>query len=140
MKQLHSLKPNKAIGLDRISGRLLKCVSFLKCSLVTELLNPSISPSGFPEMWKCSKVTTIFKSGDQTNASNYCPISILQTLSAILKRAVHFQLCDYPSTNHLLTDKQFGLQLKTLDGYCSSKSFLVTWSTGISAELCSWIF
>ena len=83
-------------------------------SLVTKLLNESIRTSRFPEIWKCSKVTTLFKSGDQTNASTYRPISILSTRSKILERAVQFQLYDYLNTNHLLTDKQFGFQPKHL--------------------------
>ena len=112
MKQLRSLKPNKAIGLYRISARLLKCASFLICSSVTKLLNLSIHTSKFPEIWKCSKVTALFKSSYQTNASNYRPISILPTLSKILERAVHFQLYVYPNTNHLLTDRQFGFRPK----------------------------
>ena len=68
--------------------------------------------SRFPEIWKCSKVTALFKSGYQTNASNYRPISILPTLSKILERAVDFQLYVYPNTNHLLTDRQFGFRPK----------------------------
>ena len=57
-------------------------------------------------------VTALFISGDQTNASNYCPISILPTLSKILERAVHFQLYDYLNIDHLLTYKQFGFRPK----------------------------
>ena len=57
-------------------------------------------------------VTALFISGDQTNASNYCPISILPTLSKILERAVHFQLYDYLNIDHLLTYKQLGFQPK----------------------------
>ena len=55
-------------------------------------------------------VTGLFISGDQTNASNYRPISILPTLSKILERAVHFQL--YLNIDHLLTYKQFGFRPK----------------------------
>ena len=112
LKQLRSLKPNKAIGVDRISARLLKFASFSICSSVTKYLNVSIRPSRFPEIWKCSKVTALFKSGDQTNESNYRPISILPTLRKTLERAVHFQLYDYLNTNHLLTDKQYGFRSK----------------------------
>ena len=89
---------------------MLKCASFSICSLVTKLLNECIRTSRFPEIWKCSKVTALFKSGDQTNASTYRPISILSTRSKILERAVHSQLYDYLNTNHLLTDKQFGFR------------------------------
>ena len=57
-------------------------------------------------------VTGLFISGDQTNASNYRPISILPTLSKILEKAVHFQLYDYLNIDHLLTYKQFGFRPK----------------------------
>ena len=56
--------------------------------------------------------TALFISGDQTNASNYRPISILPTLSNILQRAVQFQLYDYLNIDHLLTYKQFGFRRK----------------------------
>ena len=71
--------------------------------------------SHIPKIWKCSKVTALFKSGDQTNASNYRLISILPSLkSKILERAVHFQLYDYLNTINLLTDKQVGFRPKHL--------------------------
>ena len=139
LQQLCSLKPNKAIGLDRISARLLKCASFSICSSVTKLLNLSIRTSRFPEIWKCSKVTTLFKSGDQTNVSKYRPISILPTLSKILERAsCSPPLYDYLNTNHLLTDKQVGFGPKhlTVTALASfAETFLVTWSAGISVRL-----
>ena len=77
LKHLLSLKTNKAIGLDNISARLLKCGARAICPSITKLLNLSIRTGNFPEKWKCSKVATLFKSGDRTNASNYRPISIL---------------------------------------------------------------
>ena len=64
----------------------------------------------FPKLWKCSKVTALFKSGDWTNASNYRPISILPTPSKILEKSVHSQLYQYLVTNNPLTREQFGLR------------------------------
>ena len=72
----------------------------------------SITTCCFPEVWKCSKVTALFKSGDRTNTTNYRPISILPTLSKILERAVHSQLYEYLDANQILTDKQFGFRPK----------------------------
>ena len=108
LKQLLALKTNKAIGLDKISAKLLKCVSHSIYQSVTKLLNLSTTTCCFPEVWKCSKVTALFKSGDRTNTTNYRPISILPTLSKILERAVHSQLYEYLDANQILTDKQFG--------------------------------
>ena len=93
--QLLSLKPNKAIGLDKISARLLKCAAHSICCSITRLLNLSIQSGKFPEIWKCSKVSALFKSGNRTNPSNYRLISILPTLSKILEKAVRSQLYEY---------------------------------------------
>ena len=92
LEQLLSLKPNKAIGLDSVSDRLLKYGAHSLCPSVTKLLNLSIRSKKFPGILKCSKVTALFKSGDRTSADNYRPISILPTFSKILERVVHFQL------------------------------------------------
>ena len=86
-----ALKRNKAIGLDRISARLLKCASRTITPSITKLLNLSIATNEFPNIWKCAKVTALFKAGNRTSPSDYRPISILQTLSKILERAVHYQ-------------------------------------------------
>ena len=83
LEQLLSLKVNKAIGLDKISARLLKISAHTIATSVVKLLNLLIRTSQFPKLWKCAKITALFKSGDRTNVSNYRPFSILPTLSKI---------------------------------------------------------
>ena len=107
-QQISALKRNKAIGLDRISARLLKCASRTITPSITKLLNLSIATNEFPNIWKCAKVTALFKAGNRTSPSNYRPISILATLSKILGRAVHHQFYQYLNQHNLLNEKQFG--------------------------------
>ena len=40
-------------------------------------------------------MTALFKQGDKTDKDNYCPISILPTVSKVIERAVHSQLYGY---------------------------------------------
>lgn len=112
LKLLLSLKKHKAIGLDNISARLLKSGACVICPSITWILNLSIRTGKFPETWKCSKVTALFKSGDRTNPSNYRPISILPTLSKILEKVVHSQFQEFLNSNNLLSNKQFGFRSK----------------------------
>ena len=44
--------------------------------------------------------------------NNYRPISVLNTCSKILERAVHKQLIDHLETNNLLSKMQFGYRKK----------------------------
>ena len=78
--QLRGLKANKAIGLDKISARLLKDASEVISPVLTNFINLSIEQSYFPNNWKSAII----------NCNNYRPISILPTVSKIIERSVHF--------------------------------------------------
>ena len=52
--------------------------------------------------------TPIHKKGNTNDYNNYRPISVLNTCSKILERAVHKQLIDHLETNDLLSKTQFG--------------------------------
>ena len=112
LQQICALKRNKAIGLDRISARLLKCASRTITPSITKLLNLSVATNEFPNIWICSKVTALFKARNRTTPSDYRPIYILPTLSKILERAVHYQFYQYPNQHNLLNEKQFGFRPK----------------------------
>ena len=55
LEQLLSLKANKAIGLDKISARLLKISAHTIAPSVVKLLNLSIRTSQFPKLWNARK-------------------------------------------------------------------------------------
>ena len=107
---LNNLKTNKAVGLDKISARLLKDSSRVITPILTKLFNRSLASSTFPSTWKSGKVTALFKSGDQSNASNYRPITILPTISKVLEKAVHSQVYRYLIDNKILTPRHFGFR------------------------------
>ena len=109
-KELCRLKTNKAIGLDKISARLLK--DSVLAPVLTKLLNRSLLSSTFPTIWKSGKVTALFKSGERCNPNNYRPISILPTVSKILEKAVHYQVYNYLLDKNFLMPRQFGIRPK----------------------------
>ena len=113
MTELRKLKTNKAIGLDKISAKLLKDASEVIAPIIQKLINMSITQCCFPNLWKSAKVTALFKSGDATNCDNYRPISILPTVSKILERTVKSQLYSYLEENSLLYTQQSGFRSKT---------------------------
>ena len=49
----------------------------------------------FPDSFKISKITPLFKKGDISMLSNYRPISLLPTISKIFERILYNQLYDY---------------------------------------------
>ena len=104
---LKSLKTNKAIGLDNISARLKDSANAISNS-PTKIYNRSLASSIFPTVWKCGKVTVLFKSRDRCDANNYRPITILPTASKILERVVHSEIYKFLLQENILTPKQFG--------------------------------
>ena len=58
------------------------------------------------------KVTALFKSGSRLDANNYRPITVLPTLSKILEKALHTEICAFLNINKLLTSSQFGFREK----------------------------
>ena len=76
-------------------------------SKLTTVFNLSLRLGKVPSQWKVSNVILIFKSSDPSNASNYCPISLLLLVSKVLKCIiVNYHL----SINHLLSRNQFGFR------------------------------
>ena len=80
------LNTNKAVGLDRISNRLLKEVMHEVAHPLCLLFNKSLQERKFPKNWKLAHVIPIFKSGDKSLVSNYRPIALLCTVSKISKK------------------------------------------------------
>ncbi|XP_065662773.1 uncharacterized protein LOC136085397 [Hydra vulgaris] len=72
-----SLKLNKAQGFNNVSSNVvIKCIFYIK-KVFLHIFNLSFKQGIFPKKLKIAKVIPVFKSGDDTNISNYRPISIL---------------------------------------------------------------
>ena len=105
--------PNKAVGLDKVSSRLLEDAADIVAPSLTSLFNISINTGCFPSTWKLAKISPLFKKGSKQDPSNYRPISVLPTINKLLEKAVHMQLYSYLRDNNLLSQKQFGFRLNS---------------------------
>ena len=76
---LSKLKTNKAIGLDKLSARLLKDASAAVSLVIIELINKSFVDGVFPKVWKSARVPALLKGGNRFQKDNYRPISNLPT-------------------------------------------------------------
>ena len=67
LNSLKSLRPNKAVGLDKlIKGSLVEGCFWRHRLILTGLINKSFTDGVFPGIWKCAKVTALFKDGDKS--------------------------------------------------------------------------
>lgn len=116
----NSFKPD----VDGIPSVLLrKCCASLALPLKL-MFNNSLMFGTFPNQWKISSITPIFKKGDKSDVCNYRPISKLSNISKIFEHLVYDTI--YHSTFNFLSPCQHGFMKKrstvsnllTFTNYC----------------------
>ena len=130
LKQLRSLDPNKAVGLDGISSRFLRDGADVISQPVCHLVNMSILTETVPSGFKNAKVIPLFKKGSKLEPGNYRPVSILNVLSKVLEKAVHFQLVGHLKAKNVLYKNQSGFR-----GSYSTDTCLVGLSDYVKGEM-----
>ena len=73
-------------------------------------MNQSLCTGIFPDRLKIAKVIPLYKKDDNTLFGNYCPISLLSSISKFFERLAFNQLYDYFSSNGLLYESQYGFR------------------------------
>ena len=119
-KQLYSLNPHKAVGLDGVSALFLRDGAESILSSFTHLINMSIITNKVPQSFKEARVIPLFKKGSKLDPGNYRPVSILNVMSKVLERAVHTQLNEYLHVRGLLIENQSGFR----GGYSTDSSLI----------------
>ena len=106
--KLSSLDINKGPGPDGIPPILLKSCSFNLSRPLFHIFNLSLHSGIFPDFWKVSFITPIFKSGLRSEVANYRSITISSTVPKVFESLV----CDFisPKLDPLLIDQQFGFR------------------------------
>ena len=102
------LNPNKAIGNDGISHKMLKGVSRSVSKPLCIMMNRSFSEGIFPDTWKLANVIPIFKKGDKSQPSNYWPVAFLSCIGKLQERIVFKNLYNFLLDNNLLYKYQSG--------------------------------
>ena len=108
-KLISSLKNTKS-GLNSIPVKILKQFKSEISKPLSLLINLSLSKSVFPNVLKIARVTPIFKKGNDTDPSNYRPISCLPIFSKLLEKFVVNQLRTFSEKNSLIDKSQLGFQ------------------------------
>ena len=109
---LLKIDSNKSTGIDGISSRMLKLAAPIIAPSIAKLINLSFSLNQFPKHWKTARITPIFKNGNQTEVTNYRPISVLPILSKIAERHVNNALYWFLCDKDLIYPRQSGFRTK----------------------------
>ena len=101
VKKLLSGIPGKSCPLDFIPTSLIKSCSDVFSELISRLANLSFTEGCFPAMFKQAIVTPLLKKPglDQSDPSNYRPISNLYNISKLLERLFLFRFQSHVSNS-----------------------------------------
>ena len=93
---------SKAIGVDKISGKILKIAASAISPSPRDIFNYTIINSSFPCDGKLARVLPLYKNGPRNLPGNYRPISVLPVISKVFERILYNQLYGY-LTNKTIT-------------------------------------
>ena len=104
---------NKSHGLYSCPTQILKCSSNVISNTLAESLNLSISTGVYPNKLKMAKIIPIFKTDDDTDPSNYRPISLLSNFNRIFEKLIFKRMESFIAQHNMLSPSQYGFR-KTL--------------------------
>jgi hypothetical protein len=106
LKALRDLDVSKSKGPDVLSPFFLKmCADELSYPICC-IFNRSLSAGVFPDRWKLSHVTPVFKSGSRVIAGNYRGIAILPTIAKLFECIICSILTEH--FNGYISSRQHG--------------------------------
>ena len=108
--EISRLPNNKSHGLYSCPTQILKCASNVISNTLAEIINLSISTGVYPNKLKMAKIIPIFKADDNTDPSNYRPISLLSNFNRIFEKLIFKRMESFIEQNNLLSSSQYGFR------------------------------
>ena len=105
-----------------ISVFVIQSLIFGILDTLTFLINKALKAQTFPECLKRAVVVPIFKSGNDSEANNYRPISLWPTISKVFEKIVYMiRMTSFLKQTNQLHNNQFGFRSKldTIDAWIS---------------------
>lgn len=110
IKQIDSLKNNKAPGIDGITVKILKMCNVYIAGPIAHIINECFRTGICPKHFKLAVVVPIYKAGKECEISNYRPISLLPSLSKIFEKCLAARITSYLEHSGVLNCAQYGFR------------------------------
>ena len=106
-KVIKSLGNDSSLDVLGFDTKLLYVASDCVSSIITKIINLSLSTAKVPRDWKYSRVTPVYKGkGNKDDMNNYRPISVIGHLAKVMEKVVQKQLLHYLLSNDLISIDQ----------------------------------
>jgi hypothetical protein len=94
-KAIKRLRPTKSLGVDDISGFMIKGYTDIFEPVLKHIFNLSLSQQYFPTLRKQAAIVPFFKKGSGASISAYRPISLLNNFSKLFEFVIHDHVSHY---------------------------------------------
>lgn len=110
---LRKIKMGKAVGIDNISGEMLKCASPMITPWLLRLFNDILLKGIYPQQWCVGIITSLFKGGEAHDPNNYRGLTITSCLGKVYNSILNTRLEKFVDSNKILPDNQIGFKKKS---------------------------
>ena len=109
---INFLNQHQACGHDNISSLFLRMGNEVLALILHEYFAFVFEQDVFPQILKNAKIVPLFKFGNRSFTSNYCPISLLSRLSKVLEKLVKNRLICFFDKHNIFYNYQYGFREK----------------------------
>ena len=72
------------------------------------IFSASLQQGKIPQDWRKALITPLFKKGDQTNPTNYRPVSLTSICCKLLEHIIHSNVMSHLNAHNIISDNQYG--------------------------------
>ena len=83
------------VGISSLINEFIKVSADIFLPLLVKLFNKVLQNGRMPELWNLSLITTLYKSGDPGNCSNYRGLCVTRCLGKLFNRLLQTRLTNY---------------------------------------------
>ena len=105
-----SLNSAKTSGHDNISTYFLRISASVLAPILGFYFAKAFEYGKFPSSLKIAKVIPLFKSGSKHEAQNYRPISLLSSISKVLKKLIKERLVKFLHKHKIIFEHQYSFR------------------------------
>lgn len=107
---LLNIDTKKGAGPDNIPNVFLKRYAEWMAKYLCIIFNKSLATSSLPAEWKMAKVIPVHKSGSESDASNFRPISLTSTICKLLEHIILKHITTFLDRERVLSPFQHGFR------------------------------
>ena len=109
---LRKLKLGKAVGIDNLSGEMLRCATPIIKTWLTSLFNIILLKGIYPQQWCIGIITSLHKNGDTHDPNNYRGLTITSCLGKVYNSVLTKRLEKFVENYTILPVNQIGFRKK----------------------------